>query len=193
MINTNLIDKKKYVLFSIVGSHAGESETEIFARKKEEIVNANKSFWLIKSFKAKTKDIQKFCEHAHNDNEEVFCIFLEASQKGGTQPTKTSSVASEFSSDSIQWINIPKSIRVTGKIDKKTTALVLDNLEIINKEVVIDLWNYSNFFNDLEPIKFTLGASTICAVKQYNKGMKSRYRKIIAVGKLVKPFAVWLK
>jgi len=85
-----------------------------------------------------------------NEGEDVFYIFLEASQKGGAQPTKTSSVASQFSLDNINWFNIPKGIKVTGKIDRGTTALVLENLEMNNdKEAKIDLWNYSDY---LDPI-----------------------------------------
>src|SRR3989344_4938667 len=120
MTNINSISKKKYLLFSVIGSQAGESEQEIFNRKKREILNADKSFWLIKSFKSKTEDIQNFCRLA--------------SQKGGAQPTKTNSVAYQFSSNNIHWSDIPKGIRVTGKIDKKTTALVLESLEINNEK-----------------------------------------------------------
>lgn len=194
MANFNTILIKKYVLLTVIGSHAGESEAEIFDRKKREIIDTGKSFWLIKSFKAKTEDIQKFCKCALNESEDVFCIFMEASRKGGSQPTKTSSVASQFSSDNIHWSDIPKGIKVTGKIDKKTTALVLESLEMNNEdEAKIDLWNYSDFLDELKPIRFTQGASSICAIKKYNKGMRSRYRKIVAFGKLTKPFAVWLK
>ncbi len=194
MIDLNLALKKKYVLFSVVGSHAGESQAEIFDRKKREIINAGKSFWLIKSFKAKTRDIQNLCRIASKDGEDIFCIFIEASQKFGAQPTKTSSVASQFSSDNVHWLDIPNRIRITGKIDKMATALVLDSLKIDDEEKIkIDLWNYSDFLNDLEPIRFMQGASTICAIEKHNEGMKSRCRKIIALGKLVKPFAVWLK
>ena len=194
MANVNSILMKKYALFSVVGFHAGESEAEIFDRKKKEIDDTGKSFWLIKSFKAKTEDIQKFCKCALNEGEDVFCIFLEASQKGGAQPTKISSVASQFSSDNIHWSDIPKGIKVTGKIDKKTTALVLESLEMNNEnEIEIDLWNYSDFLDGLNPTRFTQGASSICATKKYNEGMKSRYRKIVAFGKLTEPFAIWLK
>lgn len=190
----NSILMKKYILLSVVGFHAGESGAEIFARKKREIVDAGKSFWLIKSFKAKTEDIQKFCKCALSEGEEVFCLFLEASQKGGAQPTKTSSLASQFSSDNIHWSEIPKEIRVTGKIDKNTTALVLESLETNNKKgIKVDLWNYSDFLDKSSPVRFMQGASTICAIKKYNEGMKSRYREVVAFGKLTEPFAVWLK
>jgi uncharacterized protein YfeS len=194
MVNLNSILIKKYILLSVMGFHAGESEAEIFDRKKREIIDTGKSFWLVNSFKAKTKDIQKFCKCALDEGEDVFCIFIEASQKGGAQPTKISSVASQFSSDNIHWSDIPKGIKVTGKIDKKTTTLILESLIMNNeKKVEIDLWNYSDFLDESNPIRLMQGASTICAIKKYNEGMKSRYRKIVAFGKLTEPFAVWLK
>jgi hypothetical protein len=167
---------------------------EIYDRKKREIADTGRSFWLIKSNKARTKDIQEFCEEALSKGEDVFCIFLEASQKGGAQPTKTKSVASQFSSDNIRWSDIPKGIKVTGKIDKGTTALILESLEVNNeKNIKIDLWNYSDFLKKGEHLSFSLGGSTTCAIKKYTEGMKSREREIVAFGKLKKPYAAWLK
>jgi len=173
--------------------HVGESEEEIFLRKKDEIKVAGKSFWLIKSFKAKTEQIQSICKTASAEDKGVYCIFVQASQSGGAQPTKTNSVASQFSSDSVNWKNIPDGIKVTGKLDKNSTALVLESLEIIDDNIPFDLWKYSDFSNDFQPIKMMQGASTVCCIKKDSNGMKSRHRKVIAVGKLNAPFAVWLK
>lgn len=194
MENINQIFEKKYLIISVIGSHAYESEADIIARKMKEIFDAGNSFWLINSFKSKTEGIQDFCKNASSENREVYCIFVGASQRGGAEPTKTNSIASQYSSDNINWLDIPKGIRVTGKIDEKTTALVLKSLDAVDKkDINIDLWNYSDFLDDSKPIRFRQGASTLCAIKKYNEGMKSRYREIIAFGKLIEPFAVWLK
>jgi len=193
MWDKRLIEKKKYVIFSVIGSHAGESEDVIFARKKKEITDTGRSFWLINSTKAKTEDIQKFCKRAHSENEEVLCMFIEPSSSRGSRPTKTSAIASKFSIDKINWEEIPKGIKITGNIKADTSALVFDELEVVERYIRIDLWNYSDFINGLGPVKTRLGGSTICAVKKFNKGMKSRYRRVIGVGRLTKPFAVWLK
>ncbi|MCD6226864.1 hypothetical protein J7J90_00005 [Candidatus Micrarchaeota archaeon] len=194
MLKVNRILGNKYLIISVLGHHAGESESEIFRRKKEEIKEVGKSFWLIKSFKARTEHIQDICKIASDENQDVYCVFIQASQKNGAQPTKNNSVAVKFSPDNLNWFDIPRGIKVTGKIDKNTTALVLETLEFINKEdVLIDLWNYSYFLNNHQPIKIMQGASTILCVRKYNIGMKSRYRKIIAIAKLKEPFAVWLK
>ena len=176
-----------------MGFHAGESETAIFLRKKEEIRNAGESFWLVKSFKAKTRDIQKIGQQAVVNNQELYCIFVQASQIGGAQPTKTGSIAVQFSLNSHNWLPIPKGIKVTGKIDRKTTALVLESLNTIDGENQIDLWRYSDYLKDSDPIKIRQGASTVCCIRKDSKGMISRFRKVIAVGKLKAPFAVWLK
>ncbi len=193
-MNVDSLFREKYLIFSVVGFHAGESEEEIFNRKRKEIADVGESFWLINSFKARTEIIQKFCRTALEDNKEIYCIFLEASQRGSAKPTKFKSHASEFSSDKINWSKIPKKIKVTGRINKNTTALILKTLEFNkNTNVKFDLWNYSDFLNDSAPIKFTQGASTVCAVRNYKRGMKSRFRRVVAFGKLKNPFAVWLR
>jgi hypothetical protein len=177
----------------VIGHHAGESESEIFSRKKDEIKKAGKSFWLIKSFKAKTQHIQEICKKASDENREIHCVFVQASQKGGARPTKIDSVANRFSKDNASWNDIPDGIKVTGKIDNSATALVLASLDIINENINLDLWNYSDFLDISKPVKIMQGASTVCCFKEFKEGMKSRYRKIIAVGRLEEPFAVWLR
>jgi len=186
--------RRNYILLTIIGSHAGESITDIFERKKDEVRVGGNSFWLIKSNKARTEHIQKLCACALNEGEDVFCLFIEPSIKGGAKPTTMNTQAYKFSYNEKDWENIPDGIKVTGKISKNTTALVLENLEItLDEGTEIDLWKYSDYLDQSSPIKFSLGSSTICATKIYNVGMKSRYRKIVAFGKLKKPFAVWLK
>ena len=192
MMKVNSIFENKYLIISVIGSHAGESEADIFRRKQEEIKQAGKSFWLIKSHKAKTEHVQDICRTASRENQDVYCVFIEAAQKSGAIPTKNDSVAVKFSSDKIIWSDIPTGIKVTGKIDKNTTALVFGTLEVIDEDD-IDLWNYSDFLHDEQPIKIMQVSSTLCCIKKNNAGMKSRYRKIVAIGKLKEPFAVWLK
>ena len=84
---------------------------------------------------------------------------------------------------------------VTGKIDSEAYALIFDRLEISQGE--IDLWKYADFFDQNSPIKIYQGASTLCAVKKdmssKSDKIKSRYRKIVAIGILCPPYGVWLK
>ena len=176
----------------MVGVHAGETLFGILDRKRQEINNTGKTFWLIKSFRAKTGQIQQICQTALSNSQEIYCLFIAPSQKGGAQPTKTISKAQQFSDDNVNWLNVPKEIKVTGKVDSNTTGLVLDEIGVV-KNIKIDLWQYSDFFDDSRSVKTSQGASTVCVVKKNSQGMKSRYRDIIASSKLKAPYAVYLK
>jgi hypothetical protein len=71
--------------------------------------------------------------------------------------------------------------------------LVIGELTPIDQE--IDLWEYLEH-PGLVPIKFRQGASTACAVPTKDKpvdGMKSRYRRVVAIGKLIPPYGVFLR
>ncbi|RLC35607.1 hypothetical protein DRH14_00500 [Candidatus Shapirobacteria bacterium] len=182
----------KFLILSIVGTHAEENLSNIFNRKINEINNTSYTFWLIKSFRAKTEQIQQMAQSSLNTSQKIYCFFISPSQKNGAQPTKIVSLAQQFSNDNINWLKIPKQIKVTGKIDNHTTGLVFDKISL-TKNTQIDLWQYSNFFDQSKPIKMSQGASTVCAIKKYNQGMKSRYRQILAIGRLKHPYAVFLR
>jgi len=188
---------EKYVIISVMGPHAGESEDKIFKRKIEDVNKIGLTFWLIKSYQSKPKRVQCFCKKAKTENKDVFCIFVEASSRGGATPTKTASSAKSYSKDEITWNNLPTGLTpVTGKIDRSTYALVFNQLELVHDKI-IDLWDYADFFNQKQPLKILQGGSTLCAIKKdmsnHSDKIKSRYRKVIAVGKLCEPFCVWLK
>ena len=185
-----------YVIISVMGSHAGESETEIFDRKIQDICNVGLTFWLMKSRKAKPQMVQQLCLEAKNKNTKSDCIFIEASSKGGANPTKTVDSAKSYSKDGLTWEVLPHGLSpVTGKMDNNAYALVFDHLKTVNDD--IDLWTYADFFDKNSPIKISQGASTVCAVKKdmtnHSDKIKSHSRKVIAVGKLCEPFCVYLK
>ncbi len=190
------IEKKEYCIISVMGPHAGESSEEIFKRKISDTYKVGKTFWMIKSFRAKPDMIQKILIMAQNNNLEVKVYFIEASSKGGAIPTKTSESSKYYSQDRIEWESFPIDLsQVTGKIDAGACAVVLDKLEL--REDIIDLWDYADLFNQEEPIKIQQGASTVCAIKKdmskCNNSIKSHIRKTIAVGRLCSPGGVWLK
>jgi len=192
----NNILNEKYIVISVMGPHAGESEDKIFKRKIEDINRIGKTFWLIKSYQAKPDMVQRICENAKTENKNVFCVFINASSVGGATPTKIASSAKSYSKDRITWNNLPMKLSpVTGKIDRNTYALILNYLDLLNDK--IDLWYYAHFFNQEQPLKILQGGSTLCAIKKdmsnYNNKIKSRYREIIAIGKLCEPFCVWLR
>jgi hypothetical protein len=188
--------EKEYCIISVIGSHAGESSEEIFERKILDTHKVGKTFWMIKSFRAKPDMIQEILKKAQNNNSEVKVYFIEASSKGGAIPTKTSELSKCYSQNKIEWESFPTNLsQVTGKIDAGACAVVLDKLELI--EEVIDLWDYADFFSQEEKIKIQQGASTVCAIRKdmsnCNNPIKSHIRKTIAVGTLCFPGGVWLK
>ena len=192
MTKESAITHSHYLIISIVGSHAGEGLRDIFLRKRREINTAGKTYWLIQSHKAKTEQVQRLCKKARIKNVAVYCLFIEPSQKGGAKPTLHGEVALFTSLDNQNWEAIPDGIKVTGKISKNSTALVFDELKVLDVPLSIDLWEYSEF-NTKYPVKMMLGASTVCCERAPSHGMKNRYRKVVGIGKLLSPYALWLQ
>jgi len=194
----NKSPEAKFVVISVMGSHASENEDEIFDRKIDDIEVSRRTFWLIKSYKAKPDMVQTISSQANMNGENVHCIFIEPSSAGGSVPTKSSNPAKMYSSDKLRWSEFPKGISpVTGKIDGNAYALVFNELKLVDS--VIDLWDYADFFNPSKPLKIMQGASTLCAIKKdmskipFRERIKSRFRRIVAVGKLCSPYGVWVK
>mgnify|MGYP001582450039 FL=1 len=182
---------RKYFLISIVGSHAGEDATTIFSRKQRELKDNGGTYWLLKSFKAKTRQIQSFCKKAEQGGEEIHCLFIDSSSKNGARPTMHNTSVTHISHNGTDWGQLPLNMRMTGKIDLQSSALVLDELELFDKHLDIDLWDFSEFETG-GPVELQLGASTVCCIRKPSNGMKSRHRKIIARGKLTYPHAVFV-
>ena len=105
--------------------------------------------------------------------------------------------ATEYSADALRWLALPLGIgSVTGRLDSAATALVFDRLAT-DVESVLDLWRYADAASPDLPVRFKLGMSTICALRQNTAShphrMKSRYRGIVAVGRLMEPYCAWVR
>lgn len=179
-------------ILSVIGDHAGEDTNSIFNRKIADIVRTGKTFWLMKSPKARPRQVQEICK-----GQPGYIIFVEPATAGGARPTTTEDTAKEYSPDAQSWYPFPAGLSpVTGKLDKVTAALVFDMM-IKDVSGTLDMWGYADFSDTGEPIKFILGCSTVCAVQKDMKShpgkMKSRYRGIVAVARLVEPYGVWLR
>jgi hypothetical protein len=175
-----------------MGDHVGEGIDAIFGRKIADIDRTGKTFWLMKSPKARPTQVQKICGAIP-----VYTIFVEPATKGGARPTITEDKAREYAADGESWRRLPEGIGpVTGKLDISTTALVFDMMTT-DISRALDLWGYADFSDEQKPLKFILGCSTVCAVRKdmtsHPGRMKSRYRRIIAVARLTKPYCVWLR
>jgi hypothetical protein len=188
----------RYLVLSVIGPQAGEKSDKIFTRKIKDILKVGKTFWVVLSSSAKPDNIHKLCAKAHKHRRNIYCMLIEPSTKNGAEDTKTKQKAKEFSSDSVKWERLPYSkglSKVTGKITKNTCALVFD--EFIFLKYKIDLGNYADFIDKKEPIKIRRGDSTVCAIakntQNHPRKMKSNTRSVIAIAKLAKPYAVWLR
>jgi len=191
------METQDYSLFSVMGPHAGEDSDAIFARKIADVRNAGRTFWVVRSHKAKPNMIQTIGATGCSGSGEPFCAFLAPSSPGGAVPTKTSSAATEYSADRCEWRSLPAGITpVTGQLTPNTCALVFDQLRL-QASAVVDLWQYADFFAPEQPVKIRQGASTLGVIRNdtstHPERMKSHLRQVIAVGRLVHPFAVWLK
>ena len=191
------METQEYSVVSVMGPHAGEDSDTIFARKIADIRNAGRTFWVIRSHKAKPDMIQTIGSAIRDRSGESLCAFLAPSSPGGAVPTKTSSVATQYSADRSAWQALPSGISpVTGQMTRSTCALVFDQL-CLRESAVVDLWQYADFFNPEQAVKIRQGASTAGVVGKdtstHPDRMKSHIRQVIATGRLVEPFAVWLK
>src|SRR5437867_7287334 len=172
--------KEKYAIISVMGPHAGETSDEIFHRKINDVKSIGKTLWVVKSYKAKPNIINALVTKAKNENLNPYCIFIEPSTKGGARPTVTTEQATYFSEDKIHWEPLPPRLsQVTGKIDKNSYALVFDELQLLNENASLNLWNYAEFENQSQPIRPELGTSIICSVlKDMSNHPRSEERRV---------------
>jgi hypothetical protein len=177
---------------SVMGDHAGEGADAIFDRKKADIKRIGKTFWLMRSPKARPAQVQEICKTIP-----ACTIFIEPATKGGARPTTEEDAAKEYSDDRVLWHRLPKGLSpVTGKLDTGATALVFDMMTTYFGGT-LDLWNYGESSDIHKPLRFILGCSTVCAVRRDTRShpekMKSRYRGIVAVARLADPYCVWIR
>jgi hypothetical protein len=179
-------------IVSVVGDHAGEGTNAIFVRKINDIKRTGLTFWLMRSPKARPLEVQEICKPFP-----VYTIFVEPATKGGARPTTEEVAATEYSADKVSWRKFTKELSpVTGKRDAGATALVFDEMTT-DVNGTLDLWDYGEALAMHKPIRFILGCSTVCAVKNNTRlhpdKMKSHNRGIVAVARLAKPYGVWVR
>jgi hypothetical protein len=179
-------------VLSVIGDHAGEAADEIFNRKNADINRLGKTFWLMRSSKARPSHVQVMCAIIP-----AYTIFIEPATKGGARPTTAEDAAKEYSDDRVLWHRLPEDLsHVTGKLDAGATALVFDMMTT-DVSGTLDLWEYGELSETPKPLRFVLGCSTVCSVrkdmKSHPEKMKSRYRGIVAVARLADPFCVWVR
>jgi len=188
MVSLKEVLDSNAIILSIAGPYAGESEGDIYVRKRKEIEKVGYTFWHHQSRTAKPEDIQTFCGRHDNQDTTIYFVLIASSSGGSGGDTKQSDQAKTFTSDQNgSYTNIPEGIYVEkGRLPY---AIVIKSLKLAHGS--IDLWEYSSWKE--EPIKTALGASTLCAIKKPSQGMISRIRNVVAYAEIIKPYAVWLK
>ena len=179
-------------VLSVMGPHAGEDAEAIFRRKVADCDEVGCTFWVAKSSRARPEHVRALC----NSNS-GYVLFVEPATLGGARPTTESEAASEYSTDKATWLALPRGLGpVTGQMDQTAAALVFDRLTT-DVQGSVDLWAYADCLDDTRPLRFKLGLSTICATRgdtsSHPDRMKSRYRRIVAVGRLAVPYCAWLR
>ena len=179
-------------VISVMGEHAGEGVDTIFARKSADVQRTGKTFWLMRSPKARPAQVQGVCKTVP-----AYAIFIEPASQGGARPATEEVSAKAYSADKELWLPLPDGLSpVTGKIDASASALVFD-IMTTTVSGALDLWGYADAMDNDKPVKFILGCSTVCATRKdmsaHPERLKSRYRGIVAVARLAEPYGVWLR
>lgn len=179
-------------VLTVMGNHAGEGVAAIFQRKEADLQEVKVTFWLVKSPKATPALVQGLCADGP-----AHVLFIAPAATRGARPTKGNARAAEYSADGITWHALPAGLGpVTGHLDSRAYALVFDELATV-EDGTADLWSYADFAEADRPIKIMLGCSTVCAVRRkvidHSEGLKSRFRKIVAVARLTAPFCVFVR
>jgi hypothetical protein len=189
----------KYVVISVMGPHANESEIGIFQRKREDVKRKGMTYWLIKSRKAKPPLVQGICKLARKEGSSIWCIFIEPSSPYGAKQTKCETPATHYSEDMIEWVPLPHGLGpVTGNLEGGGAyGLKFDQLDIVDRTVHLDLWGFSEFATQEKPIITGEGYSTVCAIKndtsRHSDKMNSHIRAIVGLGRLAEPYCVYLR
>ncbi len=146
-----------------MGAHAGESADTIFRRKMVDCELFGRTFWVVKSSKARPEQVRGLCASRPG-----YVIFVEPADAGrGTPNHSGGSPRHEYSPDRINWSLASRVYRASHGIEwmAHATALVFDLL-LTDVDGTIHLWEYADRSDVSRPLRFALGLSTHCAVRR---------------------------
>jgi len=178
---------------SVIGAHGGKQRDDILRDKRNDISVAGKTFWAFQSVAAPPPLVQQLAVQTKGA---PVLLIAPKGRETGKQPTSRDT-AVEFSPDGKSWQRFPSNIGdVTGRLTGWGTALVLTSLVQVSLE--LDLSDYEDFVHPTHPAKTARGASTICVQRRCRTAPSSlptgrSRRKLIAIGWLGDPYAVWLR
>ena len=175
-----------YCIFSLIGSHAGETKDAILERKSRDILTTGNTFWVAKFGKDKIEQYRQI-----KGLKKGYLIMLEPTKSGGAKDTKKSDPATLFSKDKIEWTNLDSRLSpITGNLGNGTSAFNISKIEIV-QDVEINLGDYQQSEKG-EDVKFNQFCGTILAKKRENSLVENK-RKVAAIMQLEYPYCVWVK
>ena len=177
-----------YLIVSSAGQHAQEDWHTIIERKRRDIATAGHTIWLTNSLATRVEIVQRFCK-----NHDVrYVLFVAKGQQGSQKGPPTDDPAKLYSADQEKWLTIPKGLsHVTGKITRATTGFWFDALEEITSKITLNLDCFANAKDGLPLSRFT-NVNSAYTVQRTKPLSGDRYR-LLAIGRLTNPFAVWLR
>lgn len=174
-------------ILSNVGPHAGEDWQKIIARKSDDIAKIGHTIWLLNSNAARPDAVQLFCQTQSAQH----VIFVARKRDAADKGPSTDHKARSYSVNGKEWRAMPSGLgNVTGHMNKATTGLWLAALEKIETGNL----NLKNFFKhpDGPALDRFWPSDSTYLVRRIEPVSPGSY-EILAVGKVVSPFAVWLK
>jgi len=186
-------------VLSITTHHAGQANPVILNRKINDVTNTGKTFWYYTSANARPDVIQAFVNNILMTNNEPWCVFV-APSSDRPVTANTHPAASEFAlvmpSNTTIWQPLPVGISpVTGRMDlasRPACALVLDRLGLV-PNAQVNLLEFVQPMRARLPLRFDESSATLCAERTLPPHARSLMREIRLIGRLVHPFAVWLR
>ena len=207
----------KYVIISKCGPHAGELELDMFRRKQRETADSAEhwAFWYYKSRSrppmAVPRLVQEFCmsSRVSTAQDDVYCVFYNC--RGGGQQPESDDEASHYSEENSHdgtryklpshFKLMPSGIHTTGYMVRDAYAMVLGELtDVRDPKRTVCLWDYSKNGHPGSAIwtDHSQNSTYLCEKASSHGDKNKMYEdkqgevKIVGIGKLVKPYSVWL-
>lgn len=179
-------------IFMKIGSHAGETLDQILERKQREIEQAGRSFWGYGGSSCHPlTQVQPFARTFTQQASGIYLLmeYIHSTADPDIIP------ATQYSTDGVQWEEIPAGINVTGS----RYALVLD--EILPGELEVPLDNYSVGIGQSrgksasEYLSGRIDKACLTRDAEQRQGSTSSRapRKASYIAKLIEPYGVLLK
>jgi hypothetical protein len=170
------------------GAHAQEGWRNIITRKSADIETVKHTVWVVNSNAARPDAVQSFC----GDNGARYVLFVSRVRDAKSGPgTLRDNRAEQYSVDGKTWAALHKRLgHVTGDIKRSTTGFWFDALEE-RPAGSLDLGSFTKHQDDQALARFWPSDSAYLV--RCPGGVRNGNYQILAVGRLVSPFAVWLR